>query len=76
MLVFEIRSASEIETQYTVTAASQAGEPGEWECECPGFFYRDTCRHIEIAKDALVAGITSMRYESSPEDLTNGVPND
>jgi hypothetical protein len=68
MLVFGIRSASEIETEYTVIVSNQAGGPNEWTCECPGFYYRDTCRHIDIAKDALIAGITSMRYESSPEE--------
>lgn len=68
MLVFEIRSASEIETEYTVIVSNQAGSPNEWTCECPGFYYRDTCRHIDACKDALVAGITSMRYEPPTEE--------
>ncbi len=78
MLVFQVRSSSDADTQYTVTAALHPPAPGEWECECAGYYYRDTCRHIEACKDALIAGIESIswRYESSPEDITNGVPND
>jgi hypothetical protein len=69
MLVFSVRSASDVDERYTVTASNHS--PSEWNCECPGYYYRETCRHIDACKDALIAGIESMRYEPPTEE-----PND
>ena len=32
----------------------------EWQCDCPGFAYKDKCRHIKIVADATRAGLLTM----------------
>jgi hypothetical protein len=37
----------------------------EWRCECPGFFYRCTCTHVDAAIKALVADWRMPREKRS-----------
>jgi hypothetical protein len=46
-------------------------DSGEWNCECQGFVWRETCRHIKLVEEWTLQGLLDMQKHE--EDVSADV---